>query len=133
MQPFADRELTAAAFAQHVNAAQSILATPAAVVDQVARAVTLLVVPSLSVPVATKLRTWPTARVGATGVIAIATSWAAVTVTLVVARMLPRVALMVEVPSAWPVTTPASDTVATAANCDDQLRPLTTSRVEPSV
>jgi len=57
----------------------------------------------------------------------------AVTVTEVDLETLPRVAVMVAVPAAIPLTTPAASTVALAMVEEDQVTRLVRSRLLPSL
>jgi hypothetical protein len=57
----------------------------------------------------------------------------AVTLTDVALATLPRVAVMVAVPAAIPLTTPAASTVALAMVEEDQVTRLVRSRLLPSL
>jgi hypothetical protein len=71
--------------------------------------------------------------VGLAGEMAIAVRVGAVTVTEVDLATLPRVAVMVAVPAAIPLTRPAASTVALAMIEEDQVTRLVRSRLLPSL
>jgi hypothetical protein len=71
--------------------------------------------------------------VGLAGEMAIEVRVGVVTVTEVDLAMLPRVAVMVAVPAAIPLTRPAASTVALAMVEEDQVTRLVRSRLLPSL
>lgn len=75
----------------------------------------------------------PMARVTSSGVTEMDVMVGAVTVTEVDLETLPRVAVMVAVPAAIPLTRPAASTVALAMVEDDQVTRLVRSRLLPSL
>lgn len=75
----------------------------------------------------------PMARVKSSGVTEMDVMVGAVTVTEVDLETLPRVAVMVAVPAAIPLTTPAASTVALAMVEEDQVTRLVRSRLLPSL
>ena len=75
----------------------------------------------------------PMARVKSSGVTEMDVMVGAVTVTEVDLETLPRVAVMVAVPAAIPLTRPAASTVALAMVEDDQVTRLVRSRLLPSL
>jgi len=75
----------------------------------------------------------PIARVESSGVTEMDVMVGAVTVTEVALETLPRVAVMVAVPAAIPLTTPAASTVALAMVEEDQVTRLVRSRLLPSL
>ena len=75
----------------------------------------------------------PMARVKSSGVTEMDVMVGAVTVTEVDLEMLPRVAVMVAVPAAIPLTRPAASTVALAMVEEDQVTRLVRSRLLPSL
>ena len=75
----------------------------------------------------------PMARVKSSGVTEMDVMVGAVTVTEVDLETLPRVAVMVAVPAAIPVTRPAASTVALAMVEEDQVTRLVRSRLLPSL
>jgi len=75
----------------------------------------------------------PMARVKSSGVTEMDVIVGAVTVTEVDLETLPRVAVMVAVPAAIPLTRPAASTVALAMVEEDQVTRLVRSRLLPSL
>ena len=75
----------------------------------------------------------PMARVKSSGVTEMDVMVGAVTVTEVDLETLPRVAVMVAVPAAIPLTSPAASTVALAMVEEDQVTRLVRSRLLPSL
>ena len=75
----------------------------------------------------------PMARVKSSGVTEMDVMVGAVTVTEVALETLPRVAVMVAVPAAIPLTRPATSTVALAMVEEDQVTRLVRSRLLPSL
>ena len=75
----------------------------------------------------------PMARVKSSGVTEMDVMVGAVTVTEVDLETLPRVAVMVAVPAAIPLTRPAASTVALAMAEEDQVTRLVRSRLLPSL
>ena len=75
----------------------------------------------------------PMARVKSSGVTEMDVMVGAVTVTEVDLATLPRVAVMVAVPAAIPLTRPAASTVALAMVEEDQVTRLVRSRLLPSL
>ena len=75
----------------------------------------------------------PMARVKSSGVTEMDVMVGAVTVTEVDLETLPRVAVMVAVPAATPLTRPAASTVALAMVEEDQVTRLVRSRLLPSL
>ena len=75
----------------------------------------------------------PIARVESSGVTEMDVMVGAVTVTEVALETLPRVAVMVAVPAAIPLTRPAASTVALAMVEEDQVTRLVRSRLLPSL
>ena len=75
----------------------------------------------------------PIARVKSSGVTEMDVMVGAVTVTEVALETLPRVAVMVAVPAAIPLTRPAASTVALAMVEEDQVTRLVRSRLLPSL
>jgi hypothetical protein len=75
----------------------------------------------------------PMARVKSSGVTEMDVMVGAVTVTEVDLETLPRVAVMVAVPAAIPLTRPAAPTVALAMVEEDQVTRLVRSRLLPSL
>ena len=75
----------------------------------------------------------PMARVKSSGVTEMDVIVGAVTVTEVDLETLPRVALMVAVPAAIPLTSPAASTVALAMVEEDQVTRPGRSRLLPSL
>jgi hypothetical protein len=75
----------------------------------------------------------PMARVKSSGVTEMDVMVGAVTVTEVDLETLPRVAVMVAVPAAIPLTRPAASTVALAMVEEDQVTRLVRSRLLPSL
>ena len=75
----------------------------------------------------------PIARVKSSGVTEMDVMVGAVTVTEVDLATLPRVAVMVAVPAAIPLTRPAASTVALAMVEEDQVTRLVRSRLLPSL
>ena len=75
----------------------------------------------------------PMARVKSSGVTEMDVMVGAVTVTEVDLETLPRVAVMVAVPAAIPLTRPAASTVALAIVEEDQVTRLVRSRLLPSL
>ena len=75
----------------------------------------------------------PMARVKSSGVTEMDVMVGAVTVTEVDLEMLSRVAVMVAVPAAIPLTRPAASTVALAMVEEDQVTRLVRSRLLPSL
>ena len=75
----------------------------------------------------------PMARVKSSGVTEMDVMVGAVTVTGVDLETLPRVAVMVAVPAAIPLTRPAASTVALAMVEEDQVTRLVRSRLLPSL
>jgi hypothetical protein len=73
------------------------------------------------------------ARVKSSGVTEMDVIVGAVTVTEVDLETLPRVAVMVAVPAAIPLTRPAASTVALAMVEEDQVTRLVRSRLLPSL
>jgi hypothetical protein len=73
------------------------------------------------------------ARVKSSGVTEMDVMVGAVTVTEVDLETLPRVAVMVAVPAATPLTRPAASTVALAMVEEDQVTRLVRSRLLPSL
>jgi hypothetical protein len=73
------------------------------------------------------------ARVKSSGVTEMEVRVGAVTVTEVDFETLPRVAVMVAVPAATPLTRPAASTVALAMAEEDQVTRLVRSRLLPSL
>lgn len=75
----------------------------------------------------------PMARVKSSGVTEMDVMVGAVTVTEVDLATVPRVAVMVAVPAAIPLTRPAASTVALAMVEEDQVTRLVRSRLLPSL
>ena len=75
----------------------------------------------------------PMARVKSSGVTEMDVMVGAVTVTEADLETLPRVAVMVAVPAAIPLTRPAASTVALAMVEEDQVTRLVRSRLLPSL
>ena len=75
----------------------------------------------------------PIASVKSSGVTEMDVMVGAVTVTEVALETLPRVAVMVAVPAAIPLTRPAASTVALAMVEEDQVTRLVRSRLLPSL
>ena len=75
----------------------------------------------------------PMASVKSSGVTEMDVMAGAVTVTVVDLETLPRVAVMVAVPAAIPLTRPAASTVALAMVEEDQVTRLVRSRLLPSL
>ena len=75
----------------------------------------------------------PMARVKSSGVTEMDAMVGALTVTEVDVETLPRVAVMVAVPAAIPLTRPAASTVALAMVEEDQVTRLVRSRLLPSL
>ena len=75
----------------------------------------------------------PMAKVKSSGVTEMDVMVGAVTVTEVDLATLPRVAVMVAVPAAIPLTRPAASTVALAMVEEDQVTRLVRSRLLPSL
>jgi len=75
----------------------------------------------------------PMARVKSSGVTEMDVMVGAVTVTEVDLETLPRVAVMVAVPAAIPLTRPAASTVALAMVEEDQVTRFVRSRLLPSL
>ena len=75
----------------------------------------------------------PMARVKSSGVTEMDVMVGAVTVSEVDLATLPRVAVMVTVPAAIPLTRPAASTVALAMVEEDQVTRLVRSRLLPSL
>jgi len=75
----------------------------------------------------------PMARVKSSGVTEMDVMVGAVTVTEVDLETLPRVAVMVAVPAAIPLTRPAASMVALAMVEEDQVTRLVRSRLLPSL
>jgi len=75
----------------------------------------------------------PIASVKSSGVTEMEVMVGAVTVTEVALETLPRVAVMVAVPAAIPLTRPAASTVALAMVEEDQVTRLVRSRLLPSL
>ena len=88
---------------------------------QVTASVMSTLVPSSSVPMAVNCLVWSERIEALVGLIAIERKLARVMVTLVEPLMVADVAVTLTVPGATPVTTPASETVATALSSEDQL------------
>ncbi len=75
----------------------------------------------------------PIASVRSSGVTEMDVMVGAVTVTEVALETLPRVAVMVAVPAAIPLTRPSASTVALAMVEEDQVTRLVRSRLLPSL
>ena len=75
----------------------------------------------------------PIASVKSSGVTEMDVMVGAVTVTEVALETLPRVAVMVAVPAAIPLTRPSASTVALAMVEEDQVTRLVRSRLLPSL
>jgi hypothetical protein len=123
-----------------VPAATVVARPPAAIVAvvvlddaQVAVAVRSCVEPSVSVPVAVNCCVSPLATLGLSGVTAMETSAAGITVSVVFPDTLPEVAEIVVVPVARVVARPPAATVAAAAFVEAQVAVVVRSCVEASV
>ena len=89
-------------------AALLMVATFSALLRQVTLVDTSWVVPSVNVPVAVYCSVWPNAMLLLAGVTLIDTNVAALTVNVVFEVIVPRVAVMVDVPTLLDVATPRS-------------------------
>jgi hypothetical protein len=116
-----------------VPAESLMVATVATVELQCPDCVTSWVVPSVNVPVAVNCCVMPNGIVGASGLIVIDTSAAAVTVRTVELLMPPELAVMVAVPIPTLLASPAALIVAVVSVSEDQVTVLLRFCVLPSV
>ncbi len=116
-----------------VPAVSLIVATVATVELHCPDAVTSCVVPSVNVPVAVNGCVMPNGIVAVGGLIVIETSAAGVTVSSVALLTLPEVAVIVAVPTATVLPSPALLIVAVEGVSDDQVTVLVRFCVPPSV
>jgi hypothetical protein len=112
--------------------ASETVAVEVAPEDQVTEEVMFCVVPSEKEPVAVSCDVSPAGAAGLPGVIAIDWSVAGVTVSVVLPETLPKVADMVDGPSAIPVATPVTRIDAKDVVPDSQFTEVVMLRVEAS-